>query len=440
MERKFKIGLLALMALLLAIPLAQLKFHFLKPAKKLDGSFKKEEKPTFSYESWLNGSFQHSFDSYFNQDFGFRNNLVRIHNQLNYSLFNKANTKGVIIGKDNFLFEKLYIDSYTGANYIGKTTIDNNVKHIEKIYQHLKEHQTELLIIIAPGKGYFYPELIPVDLKEPVSDSTNYKSFIEAFAKTNIPFIDFNALFMAMKDTSCMVIYPKTGIHWSQGVLPFIADSILKKSAQILNKELNTVVVDQLSIIADTADKQDADIERSMNLIYDIDKPQMNYPVWHYGQEAKHTKPKMIAIGDSFWWQLFNSGISKKVFNKATFWYYYNSVFPQSFKKRLAVEQIDALYELEQTDLVIIISTEANLFKFPFGFEEVLYPKPINDSIFKARVKSLSNYIKTNETWYNSIKATAQKKAITVDSALKIEAVYTIREEIKKEIRAKTKY
>ena len=440
MEKKIKLGLLAMMAVLLTIPLVQLKFHFLKPAKKLNGSFKKKEKPTFNYESWFDGSFQSSFEVSFNQDFGFRNNLVRIHNQLNYSLFNKANTKGVIIGGNNYLFEKLYIDSYTGANYIGKITIDNNVQQIKKIYHHLKEHQTELLIIIAPGKGYFYQEFIPMNLKESISDSTNYKSYIEALGKTKIPFIDFNALFMTMKDTSSMVIYPKTGIHWSQGILPFVVDSILKRSAHILNKELNTVVIDQLNIRADTADKQDADIERSMNLVYDIKKPQMNYPIWHFEQDPRHTKPKMIAIGDSFWWQLFNSGISKKTFDKATFWYYYNSVFPQSFTKRLAVEQIDALYELEQTDLVIIISTEANLFKFPFGFEDVLYPKPIHDSAFKARVESLSNYIKTNETWYNNIKATAEIKNISVDSALKIEASYTIREEIKKEIRDEIKY
>ncbi|MCK5776043.1 MAG: hypothetical protein KAH25_07705 [Bacteroidales bacterium] len=440
MEKKIKIGLLAMMAVLLTIPLVQLKFHFLKPAKKLDGSFKKNEKPTFSYESWFDGSFQASFEASFNQHFGFRNNLVRVHNQLNYSLFNKANTKGVIIGKDNFLFEKLYIDSYTGTNYIGQTTIDNNVEKIRRIYQHLKKHQTELLIIIAPGKGFFYPEYIPTHLKEPIYDSTNYKSYIEALAKTNIPIIDFNALFITMRDTSSMVIYPKTGIHWSQGILPYVADSILKKSAQILNKELNTVIVDKMNILADTADKQDADIERSMNLIYKIGKPQMNYPIWQFEQNPRNTKPKMIAIGDSFWWQLFNSKISKKVFNKATFWYYYNSIFPQSFKKRLAVEQIDALYELEQTDLVIITTTEANLFKFPFGFEDVLYPKPIHDSAFKARVESLSNYIKTNETWYNNIKASAEIKNITVDSALKIEASYTIREEIKKEIREEIKY
>jgi len=441
MEKKLKIALLVLMALLLAIPITQFKYDLFVPSKKLNGSFKKEIKPDFSYESWFNGSFQQSFDKYFNQNFGFRNNLVRIHNQLNYSLFKKANTQGVIVGKNNYLFERSYIDSYTGVNFIGQKTIDKNVQQIQKIYQHLKEHNTELLIIIAPGKGSFYPEYIPAYFKKHISDSTNYKNYREALAKTNIPLIDFNAYFMSIKDTVDFIIYPKTGIHWSQGVLPYIADSIIKKSAQILNQELNNIVIDQFDIITDTADKQDADIEHSMNLMYDIEKPRMNYPLWHYEQNASHTKPKMIAIGDSFWWQLFNSKISKEVFNKASFWYYYSSVFPQSFTKRLGIKDIDPLYEAEQTDLVIIITTEANLFKFPFGFQDILSTKAvIIDSSFKARVKNLSNYIKTNDTWYNSIKSTAKRKKIPIDSALKIEASYTIKEEIKKEKRNKLKY
>ena len=441
MEKKLKTVLLILMALLLAIPIIQFKYDFFIPSEKLNGSFKKKSKPDFSYKSWFNGSFQQSFDKYFNQDFGFRNNLVRLHNQLNYSLFNKANTQGVIVGKNNYLFEKLYIDSYTGANFIGQNAIDKNVQQIQKIYQHLKKHNTELLIIIAPGKGYFYPEYIPDYFKKHISDSTNYKSYLTALSKTHIPLIDFNAYFMALKDTADFIIYPKTGIHWSQGVLPFVADSIIKKSAQILKQELNGVVMDQFDIVADTADKQDADIERSMNLMYDIEKPRMNYPLWHYEQNASHTKPKMIAIGDSFWWQLFNSKISKEVFNKGSFLYYYSSVFPQSFTNRLAINDIDPLYEVEQTDLVIIIATEANLFKFPFGFQDVLHPKTIIiDSAFKARVESLSNYIKTTEIWYNNIKATAKRKHIPVDSALKIEASYTIREEIKRENRNKLKY
>jgi len=43
----------------------------------------------------------------------------------------------------------------------------------------------------------------------------------------------------------------------------------------------------------------------------------------------------------------------------------------------------------------------------------MIYSKTIIiDSAFKARVESLSNYIKTNDTWYNSIKALAERKKL----------------------------
>lgn len=423
------------MALLLTVPLIQFKTHFLEPSKKLNGSFSKEKDPVFSYASWFNNSFQQDYEIFFNQSFGFRNTLVRIHNQINYSLFKRANAKGVIVGKDNYLFESTYIDSYTGANFIGRPEINENVTRLQKIYSHLKKHQTEMLLIIAPGKAYFYPEYIPDYMSKIVSDSNNYTCYLNALKQTNIPILDFNDLFMSMKDTASIVIYPKTGIHWSQGILPYIADSIIKRSEQILNKKLNRVIVKGSRIKVDTVDKQDADIEYGMNLLYNIEKPKMTYPLWKYEQAKDNDKPNMIAIGDSFWWQLFNSEISKKVFNKATFWYYYKKVFPQSYKKDLLIGEFNALYELEQSDIVILITTESNLYKFPFGFEDVFLTNIFYDSTFNVRVTNLKNYITTNDEWYTKIKNKAQVRDISIDSMLYIDAAFIIKEEIKKELK-----
>ncbi len=428
MEKKLKILALLLMALLLFIPLIQLKFHFLEPSKKLSGSYQKTEKPVFSSELWFNNTFQQDFEKYFNQNFGFRNTLVRLHNQINYSLFKKAEAKGVIVGKNNYLYETNYINSYNGTNYIGKTEIVKRVEELQIIYDHLKQHNTELLVIIAPGKAYFYPEHIPNYLSMKPSDSNNYKIYLSALSQTNIPIIDFNTLFVSMKDTSSIVLYPKTGIHWSQASIPFVIDSILKKTEILLHKNLNHVITYR-GPDADTVDRQDSDIERGMNLIYPIDKLKMNYPKWHFENNATKDKPKMVAIGDSFWWQLYSSGISKHAFNNAQFWYYYKEIYPQSNKKDLFVKDIYALQKLEQSDIVILMTTEANLTKFPFGFEDVMSSKPYYDSIFNRKVENLKNYIKTNESWFNKVKAKAQENMISIDSMLQVDAEYTIRKE-----------
>ena len=55
------------------------------------------------------GVYQKRLDNKLASDFGFRSLLIKINNQLNFSLFNKVNAKGVIAGKENYLFETTYI-------------------------------------------------------------------------------------------------------------------------------------------------------------------------------------------------------------------------------------------------------------------------------------------------------------------------------------------
>jgi hypothetical protein len=42
---------------------------------------------------WINGDYQREKEKYFNDQFGFRNDFVRLHNQIGYSLFKKMNAK-----------------------------------------------------------------------------------------------------------------------------------------------------------------------------------------------------------------------------------------------------------------------------------------------------------------------------------------------------------
>lgn len=392
--------------------------------KGLHGSFHKKTLPNFSIKSWFNNTFQNQFDSYFNQNFGFRAPFVRLHNQLDYTLFDKAHANGVILGKEGYLYEKNYIKSYLGEDFIGESRVEKKINTIDSIRRILKAHQTELLVILAPGKGYFYPEFIPDSLLKPRSQ-TNYEAYSKALSKSEISYIDFNDLFLKMKDTTSIIIYPKTGIHWSQGILPYVMDSIIKKIETNIGMDLKNVKWEYPEPIS-KADKQDADIERGLNLILPLSVPPMTYPTFHFERGETFDKPKIISIADSFWWQIFNTGISKNVFDEGKFWYYYQQIYPDQFKKDTKVSDIDTRKELFEADLVVLMATDANLYKFPYGFTKALNNPKIGSVAFEAEIQNLINYIKTDKKWFENVQEKAKTKGIPVDSMLYLDAKFTI--------------
>lgn len=427
METRNKKIILVLIVVVLSLPL----FQFFTKAivvKKLSGYFIEHKKPEFSIASWFDNSFQNQYDKYFNQNFGFREDFVRLHNQIDYSFFNKLHANGIVIGKEKYLYETNYIKSYLGDDFIGEEKITTTVKEINSIYKTLKEHNTELLIIIAPGKGFFYPEYIPDEMMHEIGP-TNYEYYIQELQKSNIPFIDFNALFMQMKDTSSVVLYPKTGIHWSQASVPFALDSIIKKAEHLLNIDMPNVQYSYHPPIP-KADKTDADIERSLNLFLPLEIPPMNYPIVKFDKDPSLTKPKLISIADSFFWQFLNKGYTKGAFTDMQFWYYYRQIYGTE-KKNYFVKDVHIKKELFETDLVILMATDANLYKFPYGFTSALEDTKFDEEEKKKNIQNMMKYIKSNEDWYNSIKEKAKEKNISIDSMLYLDAQYMINKETK---------
>ena len=120
----------------LLIPLLQ-QFLNLFPVKPLKGAIINLPDTSFTWKGWLNGSFQKKKEKYVNENFGLRNIFLRINNEIKFDLFGKIYAHDVIVGKENYLFEKNYIKAYNGEDFIG-------VDSIKKISDQLKFIQDEL--------------------------------------------------------------------------------------------------------------------------------------------------------------------------------------------------------------------------------------------------------------------------------------------------------
>lgn len=363
-----KILCIFILAVLL-LPFIQGTFNLFK-IRGLKGDIELAPNANFDFTAIYTSSYQQKKEKYLNDHFGFRNDAVRLRNQLYFSLFNKAKAKGVIIGKDYYLYEENYIKAYFGSDFIGEDSIKKRLQKLKFVQNALEKKGKTLLFIIAPGKGSFYPEYFPDEFKTYKKSTTNYEVYSKYLHDLNINNIDFNGYFIQQKNKSEYLLYPKYGIHWSHYGSCLAADSIIRFIEKIRNIDLRNLTWKKVNI--ENAHDIDVDIAKGMNLLYDTKFEKMAYPLIDETNDANYAKPHLALIGDSFHWTLIDVGFLKS-FANFNYWYYNKEVYHSKYEEPTSIEKIDFKKQIETNDIFIILSTDANLPNAGWGFIEQAY-------------------------------------------------------------------
>lgn len=373
-QTKIKQYLFGGIMILLLLPMLQASLNIFE-LEPLKGAIETFEKPEFTFETWKSGEYQKNYEKYVNNNFGFRSTLIRFNNQQAYSFYNEAKANGVVIGKEAYLFEKNYLKAYLGTDYIGKEAIESQVFKLKKIQDTLNKLNKDLLMVFAPGKGTFFPEYLPDYCAKQKRNKTNYLGYLAAMKSQKINYLDFNQWFLNMKSKSKYPLYGKAGIHWSKYGEYLAADSIIDVIGKMRKTEMTKLVLDKLEV-KKVNEQGDYDIGEGMNLFFMMDTYPMAYPTFHYEKpKSKEKAPKVLVVSDSYFWGMFNAGISKEVFGDGQFWFYNHEIYPDSYESPKKVGVIDIQSEVEKNEVVVLICTDANLFKFAFGFVDQLYAK-----------------------------------------------------------------
>ena len=331
----------------------------------------------FSWDNWYNQKYQEHTEKYINNNFGFRNYFVRLNNQKHYALYNEARANGVIIGKESYLYEENYIKAHYGIDFIGEKEIREKSRKLKRIQEELEKQGKDIYVLFVPGKGSYYPEFIPDCYKSKRKSKTNFKSYQKSFDKLGIHYLDFKSWFEEMKPTAKHPLFPKCGIHWSKYGEFLAADSLIKKIGDIRNAEMPKLVLDKLWI-QDENNENDYDIGLGMNLLFKIPTFPMAYPQFHYEWDTTKTQQKVLFVADSYYWGMYNYGFSRDLFGDGKFWYYNEAIYPDSFEAPTHVKDVNIREEVEKHDMVILLSTDANLYKFAYGFIDQLYEKYVD--------------------------------------------------------------
>lgn len=425
MRRKGKHIILYGVLVILLLPLFQQFSHTVEMAP-LTGVSGFAKKPEFSKEAYWDGKFQEEVNAWLNEQFGFRPLLVRIINQIRYSMFSVSSAPGVVVGKNKELYIESYIDEYIGKNYRGLPALKDIVSKTKRVQDSLWKMGVDLVVVFAPGKASFCSENIPDQYLRIKRDSTNYASYVKLFNDFHVNFIDLNAHFRKIKNSTIYPLFPKNGAHWNHYAMCIGLDTLLKRIEHVHHIDVPDFDYSNVTL-NNSAKGNDYDIGVLMNLKKELPKEVMPYPTYMVNELNKE-KPDVLVVGDSYWWCLVGENLPGRFFNKDEYWFYNKDILLNNSKKENKVRYVNLFEQVRTRKTIVLISTEATYYMFPYGFIERLEKLLCVDN---KRVWELANTrIRPDSAWYAGVVKKAMEAGISEEKQLYKDAKYVLLDEI----------
>lgn len=384
-------------------------------------------------DTWFTGTYQAAKEGYRERFFGGRNWSIRLNNQVQYNLYKASEIDKVVIGKDNYLYGADYIEAYRGADFIGEALIDAKLDRFKRLQDTLSKLGKHLFVIVAPNKADYFAEYLPKEVqKDRTGVKTNYAYYKKGFKEKNIHHIDMNQWFLELKSTAEYPLFPQTGIHLTDYGAALFADTLIGYVEQLLQKDLPDFTWSNvhLSPIARGADD---DAEKALNLMFELPYYELPYLTTHING-AKKYKPTSLAIGDSFFWKFVHWNGLTQVFNKGEFWYYNREVYPT----KQNVKSLDVGKEIEDKEVIFIINSAFNLWRFGFGFDLDLYkhffPKEVleDKELLEILIQERMIMARKDKKWMQSLEKRAEKSKVPFETMLYNNVAFVIKQKLQK--------
>ena len=391
------------------------------------------EKQALTFKSYLDGSYQEYLANLARQKTGFREFFSRCHNQIAYSCFGKIANKNVVKGLHHEFYLKGCLDDVTGkllAKQYGtvenaKVDAQKNVEETLTLIDSLRQHGTQFLFVFCPTKTVVYPEYLPEAIKDSVLDFSLAEYYIELFKENDIPHIDFYNYFKTLKDTFPFPLYTRTGSHWSEATIPFVADSILRKLEAETGYHFPSIEVIDPNLTRDYSD-QDGELETHIDILLPLSKPKASRPVFALQDTLGKDRPNLLVVGDGYFTPLQGSCFVD-AFKRWDFWLYNQTSI--SSRPELNWKYLNQLQNtaetLKQADIVIALYTSNYLLNFMCGFTQSALQLYESGGVQEQEaIQSIMESIKNDPQWYGSIQQQAKERGISVEENLRRNAVY----------------
>lgn len=375
---KYDLVLFILLMVLGFMPMLQGWLHIF-PTKPLNGVTVATEKPKFDLNEYRSGTYAKQAEAYTSQHIGFREPIIRFYNQYLWDFYQKTYAKDVVGGKKGWLYYPQSVRDYYGQELLrwhpstdeAKEKFDQEVKYLNWASNILRENGVELLVFMAPEKSFLYPEFLPDGEKDTTTfNASDY--FARRFEETGFPHIEMTRWFQKIKDTVDYPLIPQAGAHW---IFPsvYAVDSLSRLMGELKGIHLPKIKIGEAYHTRDRDHDYDNDLELLLNLTFPM-KHQYGYYPRHkvrIEHDSTSVKPRVLFIGNSYFWamQLFTP--FKELFENTEFWFYGSTAYyGENLDQTISVTKLNLLEKLLDFDYIVWFTTGNQINKGTEGFAE----------------------------------------------------------------------
>jgi len=364
---------------ILVLPGSQMLFGFVEE-EVLIGAVQHAERSDITLSGWHSGDFQKKTEEWFAQGLGLRGHFVKTDNQVSFSVFREINSNDhtqVVLGKDAYLFEKGYIDSFNKRDVVPLMTLEERVVQLRQLQDVLRDRDIDFLLLLAPSKATVHPEFLPEKyvVQHKKDQPTNYDKILPLLDKHGVEYVDAHGYFVSQKDAVSPTFFARGGTHWSYYGLCQFAGQLTERMRDISQKQYRQVACSKTKLKSALygADRDLFELinvwdQNALNGLTPYSKVSSVVPENVY-------QPNALFVGDSFLFTLTGMLRGQEVFVDQETYYYFNTVYTYQGNELLHTEPIDREgLDFEEhvfdKDLIIIEANETGIQDIGFGFVE----------------------------------------------------------------------
>lgn len=335
--------------------------------------------PKFTVHDFINAIYQEGIERYVAQRIGFRGNVVRLENQINFTFFKEISSSyptKIILGKENILFESPYIATFNKLDVITPGDMEKQVERLKRLQDKLRDRGIIFLFIVTPNKASIYPEYIPDQyiLKSNRTIKSNYDNLISLLPKYKILYLDGHAYFVSLKEHLDYPLFCKGGTHWSNYAAFLFLQTIIDTLENKTNKNLIKLISKNIEL-TDKARSADDDLATLTNVYFkkSFSDKEYVYPIIEADPDIqKKFRPKVLDVGGSFLFNLHYYLDENKWYRERTCYFYYstNYHYPDNTLTPVNKDKSSLAKTISSSDIVILEANEQGLVNIGCGFVE----------------------------------------------------------------------
>jgi alginate O-acetyltransferase complex protein AlgJ len=374
LEKRLLKIFIAIFIILLFIPIIQRKFNLFAEIN-LHGVEIESKHSEFNFKDFIKEDFQKNFTQWFEDRIGFRAELIKTNNQISFDVFEelaKNNNSKIILGKNNWLYEKGNIDSRNNVFKMETEFIETEVQKLKEFQDKLDAKNIPFLLLVSPNKAAIYPEYIPEKYinKKELKNISNYDEIIFFLDKYNINYFDTHEFLLAQKEINDYLLFPPGGTHWSYYGACLVIEEMIQKLEAL--DQTNLINISCTPVVRDNEPYgHDIDLKNLINLWSDQEINSLSdHPTVTKDQDRYAYQPNLLFIGDSFSWQILSIMDDQSLYKERDFYYYYsrNDTYPEKTFDLIDKENFDWQSEVFSKDAIIMEINETIEPPFWFGF------------------------------------------------------------------------